>query len=320
MNRSRAWFEAVAHDTGYRVATLEKVVRLGELATEVGRHPLLGQVLALKGGTALNLAFGPPGRLSVDLDYNYVGAEGREAMLEQRPEVERAVAAVARAGGYQLQWSRAEHAGRKAYLRYVSTARTADRIEFDLNFLHRLPLDPQVTAELWQPGDVQRPTVKTVGVVELVSGKLLASLDRAAPRDLFDVQRLPSVAGNSWGGRLMRSLFVAFAGTLPHPVHSYQADRWKRVTDSAVEEQLHPMLTEITRPKAVDLIDAARAVVDPLLALTPAEREYTDRIQEGELRPDLLFPADQRLADRVARHPAILWKVENARRHRKGRS
>jgi hypothetical protein len=48
MNRSRKWFEAVARETGYRVDTLEKVTRLGELAAEVARHPLLGRVLAPK--------------------------------------------------------------------------------------------------------------------------------------------------------------------------------------------------------------------------------------------------------------------------------
>ena len=85
MNRSREWFQAVAQDTGFRAETLEKATRLGELAAEVGLHPLLGRVLALKGGTALNLAFGPPSRLSVDLDFNYVGAEGREEMLDRRP-------------------------------------------------------------------------------------------------------------------------------------------------------------------------------------------------------------------------------------------
>jgi len=194
MNRSRAWFEAVARETGYRVDTLEKVTRLGELAAEV------------------------------------------------------------------------------------------------------------------------------VGVAELASGKLLASLDRAAPRDLFDVARLPSVVGDSWGTPRMRSLFVALAGMLTHPVHSYRPDRWSRVTDRVVAEQLHPMLMKSARPKAVDLRDAAWAVVDPLLDLTPAERAYTDRIQAGELRPDLLFGDDQDLAARVARHPALLWKSENASRHQKGRA
>lgn len=319
MNRNREWFQARAQETGFRADTLERVTRLGELAAEVGRHPLLGRVLALKGGTALNLAFGPPSRLSVDLDFNYVGAEGREGMLEQRPDVERAAAAVAAAGGYQLQWSRPEHAGRKAYLRYVSSAGTADRVELDLNFLHRVPLDPPITRELWQPGDAERPTVKVAGIADLVSGKVLASLDRAMPRDLYDVPRLPSLAGDSWGVPRTRSLFMALAGMLDHAVDSYRLDRWDRVTDRAVEEQLHPMLQHSVTPSAADLRDAAWAVVGPLLELTPAEREYTDRIQVGELHPELLFPDDEELAARVARHPALLWKAENAKRHGKGR-
>ena len=91
MNRSRAWFDSAARETGHRADTLEKVVRLGELAGEVARHPLLGSVLALKGGTALNLCFGPPRRLSVDLDFNFVGSEDRDEMLERRPLVEKVV-------------------------------------------------------------------------------------------------------------------------------------------------------------------------------------------------------------------------------------
>jgi hypothetical protein len=44
---------------------LEKVVRLGEIAGDIARHPLLGEALTLKGGSALNLCYGPPRRLAV---------------------------------------------------------------------------------------------------------------------------------------------------------------------------------------------------------------------------------------------------------------
>ena len=156
MNRSRSWFDAAARETGYRADTLEKVTRLGEFAGEVARHPLLGSALALKGGTALNLCFGPPRRLSVDLDFNFVGSEDRAGMLEERPIVEKSIESLALARGYRLQWSRAEHAGRKAYLRYLSSVGVADRVEVDLNFLHRVTLDPPFAAELWQPADAER--------------------------------------------------------------------------------------------------------------------------------------------------------------------
>lgn len=117
----------------------------------------------------------------------------------------------------------------------------------------------------------------------------------------------------------MRLLFVALAGTLNHPLHSYGPDRWRRVTDRAVQEQLHPNLAERRRPNAAELREAAWAVVAPLVALTPTEREYIDRLQAGELRPALLFPEDHELTGRLSRHPALLWKAENARRHATGK-
>ena len=87
---------ALGAEAGFPPGPIEKVVRLGEVAALVARHLLLSRVLALKGGTALNLFGGPPPRLSVDLDFNYVGALDREAMLRERPDVERAVEAIAR--------------------------------------------------------------------------------------------------------------------------------------------------------------------------------------------------------------------------------
>ena len=120
MNPSREYLQACSIQTGYQIAPLEKVVRLGEMAGDITRHPFLGKVLALKGGTALNLCFGPPKRLSVDLDYNYVGNLEREKMLEDRPRVEAAIYELSRRRGYQPQRSADSLAGRKFFLTYRS--------------------------------------------------------------------------------------------------------------------------------------------------------------------------------------------------------
>lgn len=53
MNLSAEHILRLATETGFRAETLEKVIRLGELAADIGRHPLLSGVLALKGGTVL---------------------------------------------------------------------------------------------------------------------------------------------------------------------------------------------------------------------------------------------------------------------------
>lgn len=82
------------------------------------------------------------------------------------------------------------------------------------------------------------------------------------------------------------------------------------------EAQLRPMLTTADRSTVADLVHQAWEPVRPLVTLTGSEREYSDLIQLGELRPELLFPGDRQLADRLRRHPALLWKAKNAAEHR----
>lgn len=159
MKPDRASLERMAAETGFDVGTLEKVVRLGEFLADVHRYPLLSRVLVLKGGTPLNLGFGPPVRLSVDVDFNYVGALEREAMLAEYPKVERALETIASAQGYGFQKSADAHAGRKLYLGYRNATGGADRIEVDVNYLHRAAVLECVTGRMWQPGEhrLRRP-------------------------------------------------------------------------------------------------------------------------------------------------------------------
>src|SRR5271169_2485865 len=139
MNLSREFLDRCSSETGFRQAILEKTVRLGEIATNISRHPLLEPLLALKGGTALNLCFGPPKRLSSDLDFNYIGEADRDAMLARRVEIHKAVLQLVRRMGYQTQVSSGGFAGRKIFLGYRSASGSPDRIEIDLNFLYRVP-------------------------------------------------------------------------------------------------------------------------------------------------------------------------------------
>ena len=58
------------------------------------------------GGTALNLFVFDVPSLSVDIDLNYVGAESREAMLDERARLEEALQAVfgPRTVGHVFRW------------------------------------------------------------------------------------------------------------------------------------------------------------------------------------------------------------------------
>ena len=315
MNFSAEHIQRLATETGFRFEILEKVIRMGELTADIGRHPFLSRVLALKGGTALNLMFDSPARLSVDLDFNYIGQEDRARMQADRPDVERALGIIGEGQGYRVQHSRDAHAGRKIYLSYINLAGTPDRMEIDLNFLFRVPLGVVTTRPLWQPPGVARPEVRVVPLEELFTGKLRATLDRAMPRDLFDTVRLPGYGADMWGTERLRRIHVALAATLPHPLYQYRRDRFERVTERSIQEQLAPMLHIDERLVANELKEQAWSVVEPLVTLDDVEREYIDRVHAGELSPELLFPDDEDLANRLLRYPALLWKLENVKRH-----
>ncbi|MEW6664330.1 MAG: nucleotidyl transferase AbiEii/AbiGii toxin family protein [Thermodesulfobacteriota bacterium] len=318
MNPSREFLQACSTQTGFQIATLEKVIRLGEMAGDITRHPFLGKVLALKGGTALNLCFGPPKRLSVDLDYNYVGNLDRDEMLKDRPRVEEAIYDLSRRQGYRPQRSADSFAGRKIFLSYRSVMGQDDRIEVDLNYIFPLPLVAGEIRELWQPGELDRVRVRIIGLEELLVGKLTALLDRGAARDVWDAANFSPEAMEIMRSRPFRSRFIALSAILDHPLPTYTRDRLKGiVTDRALSENLAPMLASSETLRPADLIEKAWAVMEQFMPLEPNEEEYVAGILRGELLPQLLFAPDSEDSKKISRHPAILWKVINVRDHLK---
>ncbi len=319
---SLAYLNRCAAETRYAAATLEKVVYLGELAGAIARHPLLGAALALKGGTAFNLCFGDaPARLSVDLDYNYVASVDREVMLQERPEIESVIETLAQRLGFRVQRSADAFAGRKLYACYRSVLGPEARVEVDLNYLWRVPLAGVEEREMWQPGELDRPRVRTVSLTELCVGKLLAFLDRSAPRDAWDLGQFPRIAEDTIQSVAFRGLFIAFSATLPHPLTAYSREHIEgRLSDQVVREQLSPMLAGDHPPDRAALLEGAWRVVEPFVHLCADETAYVEEIGRGGVRPELLFPEDSALCERIVNHPAIRWKAANVLQELKKRN
>jgi hypothetical protein len=186
----------------------------------------------------------------------------------------------------------------------------------DLNFVFRVPLSGLESCELWQPGELDRPVVRTVGQDELFIGKMLALLDRGAARDVWDVAHLPEQASGHLAAARFRRLFIALSVTLDHSLSSYRQDRLERlVTDRIIMEQVAPLLNVEIEPRAADLIEKAWAVVGRFLDLSAEEKDYVEFANRGDLRMGLLFPGDPQEAMRIAAHPAIQWKITNVKAH-----
>lgn len=71
----------LANEHRFSTANLEKVFRLVDLLAEIYAHPFLKDCLVLKGGTAINVFLFDVPRLSVDIDFNYIGSADKDTMV-----------------------------------------------------------------------------------------------------------------------------------------------------------------------------------------------------------------------------------------------
>jgi hypothetical protein len=309
---SREYLDGLAAATTFPVDTLEKVLRLIRMLDLVSRHPFLGTRLALKGGTAINLFFRPAPRLSVDLDFNYIGAPDRPTMLQEKSVIERAVEQLAVGEEYQLQRGPDEHAGRKFYLGFWNGMDVQDRIEIDLNYLFRIPLAMPVRLTGWTPD----PDVPCRGLIlgrnEVMAGKLFALLDRIAARDLYDAADFAFAPPSD--PPAFRRLFIALSGVLPRPLTEYDLRHLRGYSQAGLDRELVPFLRNADRVSPEALEARASDVLTPLLKLSAVEREYVERLQWGEFQPELIAGEDDEFLERLRQHPALHWKADNARK------
>lgn len=316
---SPADLQREAEATGFRGEALEKVLRLLELLEGFRSHPFLKSRVALKGGTALNLFVFEVPRLSVDIDINYIGAAGRDAMLAERPKVEQSIEAVCGRAGVQIKRVPGEHAGGKWRLSYTSAYGRPGALEVDVNFLLRTPLWPTVTADSRRIGAFGVTEVPMLDVHELAAGKLAALFGRAASRDLFDVREL--LTATTLDLERLRLGFVVYGGINRRDWRTVSLDD-VRADPRDVDQQLVPLLRAGATPARADLpawserlAGECRERLAALLPLRAAEIEFLDHLNgRGEIVPEPLT-ADPEMQRLLRGHPGLHWKALNVRKH-----
>jgi predicted nucleotidyltransferase component of viral defense system len=306
--------------TGFRAEALEKLFRLLELLEGFRSHPFLKSRVALKGGTALNLFVFDVPRLSVDIDLNYIGAVGRDAMLAERPKVEQAIEAVCSRVGIQIKRVPGEHAGGKWRLAYTSSYGRPGALEVDVNFLLRVPLWPMTMASSKRIGALGVTEVPMLDLHELAAGKLAALFGRAASRDLFDVREL--LAASTLEPEQLRLGFVVYGGISRRDWRTVSLDD-VQIDPREVNQQLVPLLRAGVAPARTDLaawgkhlVNDCRERLTAILPLHAAETEFLDHLNErGDVVPELLT-TDQDMQRLLRGHPGLRWKALNVRQHR----
>jgi len=304
-----------ASQHGYRPEILEKVYRLLDLIDVFMNMPFLRRTLVLKGGTAINLfCTDQLPRLSLDIDFNYIGSTDRETMLSDKNKIDRLISDICLTQQYAIIRNPKAHAGGKAVIEYASLLGTKGRIELDINYLYRSPL--------WKPtfnysADWPRSVgVNLLDIHELAAGKLHALLDRDAGRDLFDSHRLL----NFWplDFKKLRLAFTVYAGM--------RAKGWRSLSINNItmnvkdiRNKLIPVLkkdlipgttfNEI-KPWAKIMVEESVNAFEKLLPFNNKEIQFLTSLEEDlKIKPELLSD-DETFCNATRNHSALLWRIK----------
>ena len=310
----------IAEKTGFNIHVVEKVVHLLDLLNMINSHPVLKGKLALKGGTALNLYIFDMPRLSVDIDLNYIGALDLKEMTADRPKVEQALTAVFQREGFIVKRVPTEHAGGKWILNYRSCMEESANLEVDLNYMFRQPLWDVGSMDSHRLGNFQAKNIPVFSVCELFAGKLAALFSRHQTRDLFDAHQLLNY-DKKIDLKDLRLAFVVYG--------AMNRKDWRTISledisfDPVELKQQLLQVLQLEKKEGTDrlgqsLVKECHQKLSCVFPLLPHEIKFLDLIcEKGEIEPSLLT-SDKDLQERVKRHPMLLWKAMNVRKHSDG--
>lgn len=312
--------QRLADETGHRLNTLEKVARLLELLQEISGDPVLSNRLALKGGTALNVFHLSLDRLSVDIDFNYVGALDRAVMETERPTVDAALNRLLASKGYSVRRQPDEHAGGKWLMRYASALGGNATLELDINYMARQPLFGATRMDSRPLGEIGASNVLVLDIHEIVAGKLVALIDRQTARDLFDARRIVSVDGLDWSKIKAAVLAIGSCGRRDWRGMSVDAIK---VDQREVAQKLAVCLSRDRFSSKGDIdtwiketVSLCRESFGFLFDLTSNEQAFLDGILDrGEINAGLLDVSPD-IRARIANMPMLAWKTRHVRSHR----
>jgi len=308
----------IASEKNYRPEILEKIFLLLDLSSALMSVSFLNKNLVLKGGTAINLfcTENLP-RLSVDLDFNYIGSAARETMLKDKQIINEIIEDICNRMNFLIKRNTNHHAGGKMVLSYSSLMGSKGELELDINYMYRVPLwnIENKTPIKW----LDQVSVPVLNIHELAAGKIHALLDRDASRDLFDSHELLTKWNLS--NEKLRLAFTVYTAMIYDNYKNISLDQVNFST-ADIKNKLIPVLnkqeaniittnTKNIRDWAENIVKDCKNELEKIIIFNDNEIEFLELLQnEGKNCPELLT-TDKAFCDNIKKHPLLLWRIKN---------
>ena len=276
--------EKVARETSFIRDNLEKVIRLSNiLEFLVPNDDLKGKVV-LKGGTAINLTVFDMPRLSVDIDLDYCCNSDKETMMADRAVIGQEILGHMQSNGYTLHpSSKNTHALDSWVFSYLNAGGNRDNIKIEINYMMRAHILEPLTRKTSVPF-IEEVDVYALAPLELFGSKIKALIERAAPRDMYDVNRM--IKENIFKEDQMDMLrkivvFYLAVGGKNKPEKAYSFERIRNIKFPQIRSALIPVLK---KTENFDFEEAKTNVISFLSGLLipgDAEKDFIESIKEN---------------------------------------
>jgi predicted nucleotidyltransferase component of viral defense system len=306
---------------GFSRDTFEKMSRLVEVLRFLNGAGEIEACLALKGGSAINIAILNLPRLSVDIDLDFCGDTNKEETAAKRGRITELLTKFMAAEGYALKdKSKHTHALDSFVYSYTNAAGNADNIKVEVNYLQRCHVLPTVKLAPKTDAFPSPFAIHAINPIEVFAGKIVALVDRAAARDLFDFYSMVNLGlFDDKEFALLRKcavFYLAVSGDTAAKGITFE--KLSDITPRTVRMDLNPML----RNRDFFDLDAAKEQISTAFAelSAPDEREaaFLERFHGGHYEPQLLFD-DEAILSRIKNHPMAAWRMQRIHRERDGR-
>ena len=312
---NRIELEKVARETGFIRDNLEKVIRLSNILEFLVSNDNLKGKVVLKGGTAINLTVFDMPRLSVDIDLDYCINSDKDTMMADRAVIGQEILGYMQSNGYTLHpSSKNTHALDSMVFSYLNAGGNNDNIKIEINYMMRTHILEPLTRKTSVPF-IEEVDVYALSPLELFGSKIKALIERAAPRDMYDVNRM--IKQKIFKDDRMDTLrkivvFYLAVGGKNKPEKEYSFERIQNIKFPQIRSTLIPVLKKTEK---FDFEEAKANVVSflsKLLILGDAEIKFIDLFNLGEYRPEILFD-DSDIIERIKEHPMALWKINEVK-------
>lgn len=313
----KKYIEEISNRTGFIKSTLEKVERLLNILEWINNHEKLSELLALKGGTAINTAVFNFPRLSVDIDLDLTENLKKDEMLKERENIHNLLVNYLKANTYKINIEKSKnvYALDSIVAEYVDIKGNIDNIKIEINYMNRVHIletkNIKVSTDVFEDKHL---SIHCIHPIEIYAAKLCALLSRTTARDLYDVYTLSKYnLFDDDEKRLLKQCFMLeYIAVNDYKLEDMDIEKIEKLKRQDIKTKLLPTLKD-RNPKKSNVDEMKREVreyLKDILVVDDNIKEFYDKFQKGIYEPELLFD-DKEIIERIKEHPMIMWKLNN---------